>query len=166
MPGPAGQELKDRRRRSAAFLLGSGKEAAGAPNGAAGAAAERSGNQPHASAANQLQVPVVQAESVPNRSNESMITDGNRHIDRRYMLIREKVKLGQIATVWMSGDWNISDVGTKAIDVPTTERLTPLLCGFGELPIPAETKILFGPVERPERRESKNKAIPLKILNA
>ena len=67
MPGPAGQELKDRRRRSAAFLLGSVKEAAGAPNGAAGAAAERSGNQPHASAANQLQVPVVQAESVPNR---------------------------------------------------------------------------------------------------
>ena len=64
MPGPAGQELKDRRRRSAAFLLGSVKEAAGAPNGAA---AERSGNQPHASAANQLQVPVVQAESVPNR---------------------------------------------------------------------------------------------------
>ena len=63
MPGPAGQELKDRRRRSAAFLLGSVKEAAGAPNGAA----ERSGNQPHASAANQLQVPVVQAESVPNR---------------------------------------------------------------------------------------------------
>ena len=62
------------------------------------------------------------------------------------MLIREKVKLGHIATVWMSGDWNISDVGTKAIDVPTTERLTPLLCGFGELPIPAETKILFGPV--------------------
>ena len=46
---------------------GSIKEAAGAPNGAAGAAAERSGNQPHASAANQLQVPVVQAESVPNR---------------------------------------------------------------------------------------------------
>ena len=67
MPGPAGQELKDRRRRSAAFLLGSSKEAAEAPNGTAGAAAERSGNQPHASAANQLQVPVVQAESVPNR---------------------------------------------------------------------------------------------------
>ena len=33
-----------------------------------------------------------------------MITDGNRHIDRRYMLIREKVKLGHIKTVWMSGD--------------------------------------------------------------
>lgn len=98
--------------------------------------------------------------------NESMITDGNRHIDRRYMLIREKVKLGHIAIVWMSGDWNISDTGTKAIDIPTTERLTPLLCGYGELPIPAQTKILFGPVERPERRESTNKAIPLKILNA
>ena len=98
--------------------------------------------------------------------NESMITDGNRHIDRRYMLIREKVKLGHIAIVWTSGDWNISDTGTKAIDIPTTERLTPLLCGYGELPIPAQTKILFGPVERPERRESTNKAIPLKILNA
>ena len=28
------------------------------------------------------------------------------------------------------------------------------------------SKILFGPVERPERRESTNKAIPLKLLNA
>ena len=65
MPGPAGQELKARRRRSAAFLLGSGKEAAEAPNGAARAAAKRSGNKPHANAAKP--VPVVQAESVPNR---------------------------------------------------------------------------------------------------
>ena len=98
-----------------------------------------------------------------------MITDGNRHIDRRYMLIREKVKLGHIKTVWMSGDWNdwnISDMGTKATDVPTTDRLAPLLCGYGELPIPAQTKILFGPVERPERRESANKAVQLKLLNA
>ena len=99
-------------------------------------------------------------------ANDSMITDGNRHIDRRYMLIREKVKLGHIKTVWMSGDWNISDMGTKATDVPTTERLAPLLCGYGELPIPAQTKILFGPVERPERRESTNKAVQLKLLNA
>ena len=67
MPGPAGQELKDRRRRSAAFRLGSGKEAAEAPDGAAGAAARRGGNQPHANAAEQTLVPVVQAESVPNR---------------------------------------------------------------------------------------------------
>ena len=61
MPGPAGQELKDRRRRSAAFLLGSGKEAAeapnGAPNGAAGAAAKRGGNQPHVNAAKRTLVP-------------------------------------------------------------------------------------------------------------
>ena len=66
----------------------------------------------------------------------------------------------------MSGDWNISDMGTKATDVPTTDRLAPLLCGYGELPIPAQTKILFGPVERPERRESTNKAVQLKLLNA
>ena len=66
MPGPAGQELKARRRRSAAFLLGSDKEAAKAPDGTAAAAAERrSGNQPHADAAKP--VPVVQAESVPDR---------------------------------------------------------------------------------------------------
>ncbi len=99
-------------------------------------------------------------------ANDSMITDGNRHIDRRYMLIREKVKLGHIKTVWMSGDWNISDMGTKATDAPTTDRLAPLLCGYGELPVPAQTKILFGPVERPERRESTNKAVQLKLLNA
>ena len=50
MPGPAGQELKARRRRSAAFLLGSDKEAAEAPIGAA-AAAKQSGSQPQAEAA-------------------------------------------------------------------------------------------------------------------
>jgi len=44
MPGPAGQELKARRRRSAAFLLGSDKEASEAPVGAA-AAAKQSGSQ-------------------------------------------------------------------------------------------------------------------------
>eukprot|EP01048_Picozoa_sp_COSAG05_P008658 COSAG05_NODE_670_length_7995_cov_87.891844_5_plen_100_part_00 len=65
MPGPAGQELKDRRRRSAAFLLKPDNEAARAPDGAAAAAAKRSGNQPHAEAAKP--VPVVQAESVPDR---------------------------------------------------------------------------------------------------
>ena len=64
MPGPAGQELKARRRRSAAFLLGSDKEAAEAPVGAA-AAAKQSGSQPQAEAAKP--VPVVQAESVPDR---------------------------------------------------------------------------------------------------
>ena len=66
MPGPAGQELKARRRRSAAFLLGSDKEAAKAPDGAAAAAGERSGNQPHAEA-EAKPVLVVQAESVPDR---------------------------------------------------------------------------------------------------
>eukprot|EP01048_Picozoa_sp_COSAG05_P000642 COSAG05_NODE_18_length_34957_cov_44.338115_21_plen_67_part_00 len=25
-------------------------------------------------------------------------------------------------TVWMSGDWNISDMGTKATDVPTVDK--------------------------------------------
>ena len=39
MPGQAGLELKDRRRRSAAFLLKPSKEAAKAPDGAAEAAA-------------------------------------------------------------------------------------------------------------------------------
>ena len=42
MPGPAGQELRARRRRSAAFLLGSSKEAAEAPDGAV---AKRSSSQ-------------------------------------------------------------------------------------------------------------------------
>ena len=34
-----------------------------------------------------------------------MITDGNRHIDRRFMLIREKVEQGIMTVVWESGDW-------------------------------------------------------------
>ena len=42
MPGPAGQDLWDRRRRSAAFLSRSVKEAAKAPVGAAAAEGKRS----------------------------------------------------------------------------------------------------------------------------
>ena len=61
MPGPAGQELRARRRRSAAFLLGSSKEAAKAPDGAV---AKRSSSQLPAEA---KPAPVVQAERVPDR---------------------------------------------------------------------------------------------------
>ena len=65
MPGPAGQELRARRRRSAAFLLGSSKEAAKAPDGAV-AAAKRSSSQLPAEQAKPAPV-VVQAERVPDR---------------------------------------------------------------------------------------------------
>ena len=34
-------------------------------------------------------------------ANESMITDGNRHIDRRFMLIREKVEQGIMTVAWL-----------------------------------------------------------------
>ena len=99
-------------------------------------------------------------------ANESMITDGNRQtcIDRRYMLIREKINNGIMAVVWASGDWNISDLGTKPTDTPTTQRLVPIICGQAELPIPAGQKILFGPVDKPVRRESTNLAIALKSM--
>ena len=97
-------------------------------------------------------------------ANETMITDGNRHIDRRYMLIREKVNMGIMAVVWESGDWNISDLGTKPTDTPTNTRLVPIICGQEELPIPAGQKVLFGPVDKPVRRESTNLAIALKEL--
>ena len=97
-------------------------------------------------------------------ANETMITDGNRHIDRRYMLIREKVNNGVMAVVWQSGDWNISDLGTKPTDTPTNQRLVPILCGRAELPIPAGQKILFGPVDKPVRRESTNLAVALKSM--
>ena len=97
-------------------------------------------------------------------ANETMITDGNRHIDRRYMLIREKVNDGIMAVVWESGDWNVSDLGTKPTDTPTTQRLVPIICGQAELPIPAGQKILFGPVDKPVRRESTNLAVALKSM--
>ena len=93
-----------------------------------------------------------------------MITDGNRHVDRRYMLIRERVKQGIMAVAWEPGDWNISDLGTKPTDTPATTRLVPIICGQEELPIPAGQKVLFGPVDKPVRRESTNLAIALKTI--
>ena len=95
-------------------------------------------------------------------ANESMITDGNRHIDRRYMLIREKVEQGIMTVAWESGDWNISDLGTKSTGTPTTTRLVPIIYEQEEIPIPAGQKVLFGPVDKPVRRESINLAIALK----
>ena len=91
-----------------------------------------------------------------------MITDGNRQIDRRFMLIREKVEQGIMAVAWESGDWNISDLGTKSTDAPTTTRLVPIICGQEEIPIPAGHKILFGSVDKLVRRESTNLATALK----
>ena len=62
------------------------------------------------------------------------------------------------------GDWNVSDLGTKPTDTPTTQRLVPIICGQAELPIPAGQKILFGPVDKPVRRESTNLAVALKSM--
>ena len=67
MPGPAGQGLRDRRRRTAALLSKSIKEAAQAPVGAAAAEGERSAAQSSPAAPEAQPVPVVQAESVPDR---------------------------------------------------------------------------------------------------
>ena len=80
------------------------------------------------------------------------------------MLIREKVEQGIMAVAWESGDWNISDLGTKPTDTPTTTRLVPIICGQEEIPIPAGQKVLFGPVDKPIRRESTNLAIALKTI--
>ena len=78
------------------------------------------------------------------------------------MLIREKVEQGIMTVAWESGDWNISDLGTKPTDTPTTTRLVPIICGQEELPIPAGQKVLLGQVDKPVRRESTNLAIALK----
>ena len=44
------------------------------------------------------------------------------------------------------------------------QRLVPIICGQAELPIPAGQKILFGPVDKPVRRESTNLAVALKPM--
>ena len=49
-------------------------------------------------------------------------------------------------------------------DSPTTTRLVPIICGQEEIPIPAGHKTLFGPVDKPVRRESANLAIALKTI--
>ena len=43
-------------------------------------------------------------------------------------------------------------------------RLVPIICRQAELPIPAGQKILFGPVDKPVRRESTNLAVALKPM--
>ena len=43
------------------------------------------------------------------------------------MLIREKVNQSIMAVAWESGDWNISDLGTKPTDTPTTQKLAPII---------------------------------------
>jgi len=45
-----------------------------------------------------------------------------------------------------------------------SERLVPIICGQEEIPIPAGQKIVFGPVDKPIRRESTNLAIALKTI--
>ena len=68
MPGPAGQELRDRRRRTAALLSKFIKESAQASDGATSAnRLERSAAQTAHAAPEAPSVRVVQAESIPNR---------------------------------------------------------------------------------------------------
>ena len=68
MPGPAGQELRDRRRRTATLLSKFIKESAQALDGATPAnRLERSAAQTAHAAPEAPSVPVVQAESIPNR---------------------------------------------------------------------------------------------------
>ena len=53
---------------------------------------------------------------------------------------------------------------SKPTDTPTNQRLVPIICGQAELPIPTGQKILFGPVDKPVRRESTNLAVALKSM--
>jgi hypothetical protein len=95
-------------------------------------------------------------------ANEPMITDGNRAIERDYIItIREKVVAGQILPVWIETDRNCSDLGTKSQVKPTlTEKLNRIACGLEEMPLPLGHKILFGPVEKPVLREQTLGVVP------
>ena len=100
------------------------------------------------------------------------LVDGKAEADGGHALMlraRQKSIWGgeehqSVPATWQSGDWNISDLGTKPTDTPTNQRLVPIICGQAELPIPAGQKILFGPVDRPVRRESTNLAVALKSM--
>ena len=67
MPGSEGQGLRDRRRRTAALLSRSIKEAARAPVGIVTAEVKRSVAQSSPVAPEAKPVPVVQAERVPDQ---------------------------------------------------------------------------------------------------
>ena len=81
-----------------------------------------------------------------------MNTSGIFFFDRRYWTVREQVKLGRILPVWIAGPDNPADVGTKSIDKPVNEKLSPWLCGEAEIPIPKGTSVLCGPVGNPKER--------------
>eukprot|EP01047_Picozoa_sp_COSAG01_P053787 COSAG01_NODE_5804_length_4022_cov_63.314555_3_plen_155_part_00 len=84
---------------------------------------------------------------------EDMTTDGNRMIDRKYRIVRERVKKKEILPVWIDGKTNPADVGTKAqANAPMTENMISYLTGNQELPLPDGVQVLFGPVENPVRR--------------
>ena len=85
-------------------------------------------------------------------ASERMNTSGNIFFDRRYWTVREQVKLGRILPVWIAGPDNPADVGTKSIDKPVNEKLSPWLCGEAEIPIPKGTSVLCGPVGNPKER--------------
>eukprot|EP01047_Picozoa_sp_COSAG01_P071797 COSAG01_NODE_11241_length_1974_cov_5.101867_1_plen_90_part_00 len=44
---------------------------------------------------------------------EEMTTYSNRMIDRKYRIVRERVKMGEILPVWIDGKTNLSDVDIK-----------------------------------------------------
>ena len=84
---------------------------------------------------------------------EEMTTDGNRMIDRKYRIVRERVKMGEILPVWIDGKTNPSDVGTKAqANAPMTEAMISYITGQREIPLPEGVQILFGPANNPTMR--------------
>ena len=84
---------------------------------------------------------------------EEMTTDGNRMIDRKYRIVRERVKMGEILPVWIDGKTNPADVGTKAqANAPMTETMLSYVTGQHEIPIPEGVQVLFGPASNPTMR--------------
>ena len=73
-----------------------------------------------------------------------LMKDGNRMIDRKYRIVRERVKKKEILPVWIDGKTNPADVGTKAqANAPMTENMISYLTGNQELPLPDGAPLSF-----------------------
>jgi hypothetical protein len=61
---------------------------------------------------------------------EHFISTGNQYILTQYHFNKEKVADGTMTIIWLQTVDMLADIYTKAVDAPTSKRLTPFITGF------------------------------------
>ena len=61
---------------------------------------------------------------------EHFISTGNQYSLTQYHFNKEKVADGTMTIIWLQTVDMLADIYTKAVDAPTSKRLTPFITGF------------------------------------